>query len=78
MPITYKPEGMRKLREVANVSQTDAARATGLSQSQISAFESGRYAPPLISFISLAKFYRVPIAEAVEAITEDSEEVPAA
>lgn len=75
----YKPEALRQMRKEARISQADAARATGLSPQQISAYEAGRCAPPLLAYAALIDCYGIEFDGALSAVIEPiAEEVPAA
>lgn len=66
----YKPDVLRQMRKDAHISQADAARSTGLSPQQISAYEAGRCAPPLLAYAALVDCYGVPFDGALSAIAE--------
>lgn len=49
----------REVRKSRGYTQKDVARHTGIAQSSISQYESGKRSPQLDIVITLAKFYNV-------------------
>lgn len=79
MHYRYKAEGMSALREKAGFKQIDASRATGISQTSLSRYESGRAMPTLMDALELADLYGLSKGDFINAITEPiAEEAPAA
>lgn len=52
------PERLRSMRSTANLKQSDVAKATGISQEQISRYESGSSKPNAATYDRLVDFYR--------------------
>lgn len=52
-------------RESNHLSQTQLAKATGISQQKISYYESGKHAPSIEDCILLANFYEISVDELV-------------
>ena len=52
-------------RESNNLSQTALAKATGIPQTTISAYENGTNIPNIINCITLANFYGITIDELI-------------
>jgi transcriptional regulator with XRE-family HTH domain len=57
---------LRKLREDAGLSGNQAAKLTGISQSQLSRLETGRFLPSDDAIRKLCKLYRAPAAVRAE------------
>ena len=58
-------EALLYQREVAGLSQSALAKATGISQQKISYYESGKHSPPIEDCLRLADFYGITLDELV-------------
>lgn len=77
MPNQTRPDelsaALRRLRHEAGLSETEAARRAGLTQSKVSRIETGRQMPTTDEVDRLCEVYEVPIRarRALVAVTED-------
>lgn len=53
-------------RRCANLSQTELALKSGLTQNTISSYETGQYSPTLINALKLSRALGIPISELFE------------
>lgn len=60
------PRKLKKLRESANLGQNDLARMAGVTQAQISNYESGKQFPGVETAVRLAAALGLTLAEFVE------------
>ena len=58
-------EALKHQREIRELSQSEVARATGISQPKISYYENGKHLPLIDDCIRLADFYNIPLDELV-------------
>jgi len=58
-------EAIREQRKLRGLTQIDLAKATGIPQSTISAWEKGINIPNVADCIKLADFYNIPLDELV-------------
>ena len=58
-------ESLKYHREGSGLSQTQLAKATGISQQKISYYENGKHAPSIEDCIILADFYDISLDELV-------------
>lgn len=58
-------EALKYQRETANLSQSQLAKLTGISQQKLSYYESGKHSPSIDDCIVLANFYGITIDELV-------------
>ncbi len=58
-------EALKYQREIAGLSQSALAKATGISQQKISYYESGKHSPPIEDCLRLADFYGITLDELV-------------
>ncbi len=53
---------LKKLRNLANITQVEMSKSTGISQSAIAMYESGRREPNFETLELLASFFQVPLS----------------
>ncbi len=58
-------KALREIREEYELSQSELARRTGISQGTISYWESNTYIPTINSCIQLADFYGISLDELI-------------
>jgi len=58
-------EALKEQRKVKGITQVDLAKATGIPQSTISAWEKGVNVPNIADCIKLADFYNISLDELV-------------
>ena len=58
-------EALKHQREIRELSQSEVAKATGISQPKISYYENGRHLPLIDDCIRLADFYNISLDELV-------------
>ncbi len=58
-------EALKYQRENNGLSQTQLAKATGISQQKLSYYESGKHSPSIDDCILLANFYEISLDELV-------------
>ncbi|MDE7256467.1 MAG: helix-turn-helix domain-containing protein [Clostridia bacterium] len=58
-------EALKHQREIRELSQSEVARATGISQPKLSYYENGKHLPLIDDCIRLADFYNIPLDELV-------------
>lgn len=58
-------EALKYQREIRELSQSEVARATGISQPKISYYENGKHLPLIDDCIRLANFYNISLDELV-------------
>ena len=63
-------KALKEERELQKKSQSEVARETGISQQNISNYESGKTVPDVFSAYVLAKYYNVSIEELIEKTAE--------
>lgn len=68
MDHVYKAEELAHIREESGFNQVDVVRATGISQSLLSRYETGNATPTLAAAIALADFYEIPYSDFVDRI----------
>lgn len=62
---------LKEQREIAGLSQTQLARATGIKQQNISRWERGTHVPNVMDCIILAHFYDISVDYLVGYENED-------
>lgn len=58
-------EALKHQREIRELSQSEVAKATGISQPKLSYYENGKHLPLIDDCIRLADFYDIPLDELV-------------
>ena len=58
-------EALKHQREIRELSQSEVAKATGISQPKLSYYENGKHLPLIDDCIRLADFYNIPLDELV-------------
>ncbi|MDE7379730.1 MAG: helix-turn-helix domain-containing protein [Clostridia bacterium] len=58
-------EALKHQREIRELSQSEVAKATGISQPKISYYENGKHLPLIDDCIRLADFYSISLDELV-------------
>lgn len=61
MFLTIKNKRLIKLRKARHITQLDVAKAVGLKQRTISAYENGTRTPSPLTMKKIAKFYGVSV-----------------
>jgi transcriptional regulator with XRE-family HTH domain len=64
-------EALKRARETAGISQTEAAKRSGVHQTTISDYENGHSEPRLRNLASLAAAYGAKTGDLVEALNLD-------
>lgn len=58
-------EALKHQRELRELSQSEVAKATGISQPKLSYYENGKHLPLIDDCIRLADFYNISLDELV-------------